>query len=154
MVKGTKKYPQDVMNERVKGFENKSRSAGLKITHQRVEVYKALIESDEHPSAEMIFRKVRQVIPTISLDTVNRTLLTFSDVGIAFIVEGSGDVKRFDGNLENHQHFKCIKCKSIVDFSCEPIEDIKIPADIRRRFKVLRKTIYIEGICDLCEGKN
>jgi len=34
----------------------------------------------------------------------------------AFVAEGSGNAKRFDGNLQGHQHFKCVKCKRIVDF--------------------------------------
>lgn len=41
----------------------------------------------------------------------------------AFIAEGSGDVKRFDGNLENQQHFKCIKCKKTIDFHHEPFNN-------------------------------
>jgi Fur family peroxide stress response transcriptional regulator len=76
------------------------REAGLKITPQRLAVYKVLLGSAEHPSAEAVFRKAREVLPNISLDTVNRTLLTLSEIGAALVVEGSGDAKRFDGNLE------------------------------------------------------
>ncbi|NIR11159.1 MAG: transcriptional repressor, partial [Candidatus Aminicenantes bacterium] len=85
-------------------FQRKCREAGLKVTPQRMAVYKVLIESKQHPSAEMVFRKVREAIPNISLDTVNRTLLTLAEIGAASIVEGTGDVKRFDGKLETHQH--------------------------------------------------
>ncbi len=122
----------------------------LKITPQRVAVYKALIESEEHPSADMLWRKVRKTFPNISLDTVNRTLLTLAEIGAAFIVEGSGDVKRFDGRLENHQHFKCIKCKKIIDFHHKPFDNIPVPKGISGKYTVLRKTVYFEGICDLC----
>lgn len=128
--------------------------AGLKVTHQRIAVYKALKESTKHPSADVIFRKVRRTLPNISLDTVNRTLLTFSRIGAAFIVEGSGDPKRFDANLGNHQHFKCIKCKRIIDFHHPAYDNIHVPADIIKKYTVLRKTVYLEGICDLCEKKS
>ncbi len=141
------------LQQKLRAFEAKCRQAGLKITPQRMAVYKALLETDEHPSAEMVFNKVRQQMPNISLDTVNRTLLTLAEIGAAFIVEGSGDARRFDGNLENHQHFKCVKCKKIIDFHHKPFDNISVPKIIGGRFKVLRKTIYFEGICDLCSAR-
>ena len=134
-------------------FQAKCRAAGLKITPQRMAVYKALIETSEHPSAETVFRRIKEVIPNISLDTVNRTLLTLNEIGVAFIVEGSGGPKRFDANLKAHQHFKCVKCKRILDFHHKPFDNIEVPADIRSRFTVLRKTVYLEGVCDSCQGK-
>ena len=140
----------DMLKEKMDAFRARCREAGLKITPQRMAVYKVLIESKQHPSAEVVFRKVRETIPHISLDTVNRTLLTLAEIGAASIVEGSGDVKRFDGKLETHQHFKCIKCKRIVDFHYKPFDNIPIPKNISRKFTVLRKTVYFEGVCDVC----
>ena len=134
-------------------FRARCRKAGLKVTPQRVAVYKALIGSKEHPSADMLWRRVRKTHPNISLDTVNRTLLTLAEIGVAFIVEGSGDVKRFDGRLEAHQHFKCIKCKKIIDFHHKPFDNIPIPKSISKKYTVLKKTVYFEGICDLCRSR-
>jgi len=145
---------RDKLKEKMNAFQAKCREAGLKVTPQRMAVYKVLIESKQHPSAEMVCCKVREVIPNISLDTVNRTLLTLAKIGAAFIVEGSGDVKRFDGRLETHQHFKCIKCRRIFDFHYKPFDNIAVPKNISRKFTVLRKTVYLEGICDLCAKKN
>jgi Fur family peroxide stress response transcriptional regulator len=135
-------------------FVQNCRRNGLKITPQRMAVYKALLESKEHPSAEMVWGYVRRMFPGISLDTVNRTLLTLAEIGSASLVEGSGDVRRYDGDLDNHQHFKCIKCKKVFDFHYPPFDDIKVPASIAAKFKILRKTVYLEGICDSCRGKS
>lgn len=140
--------------ERLDDFRTDCRKAGLKVTPQRMAVYKALAESKEHPSAEMLLHTVRKTHPNISLDTVNRTLLTLNEIGAAFIVEGSGSPKRFDANLENHQHFKCIKCKKIFDFHHKPFDNIKVPKQLSRKFTVLRTTVYFEGICDLCRRKH
>jgi Fur family peroxide stress response transcriptional regulator len=139
--------------EKIDSFQIMCRKAGLKVTPQRVAVYKALIESKEHPSAEVLWRKVRKTYPNISLDTVNRTLLTLAEIGAAFIVEGSGDVKRFDGYLESHQHFKCIKCRRIIDFHHKPFDSIAVPKSISTKYTVLKKTVYLEGICDLCRNR-
>ena len=140
------------MKTDIQYFRFKCHQAGLKVTPQRMAIYKVLAESKQHPSTEMVFQKVRKLIPNISLDTVNRTLSTFSKIGLAFVVEGSGDSKRFDANFESHQHFKCVKCKRIIDFHHKPFDNIKVPSSLAKRFKILRKTIYLEGICQSCLG--
>ena len=154
MSDGGSRGNRDKLKEKMDAFQARCHEAGLKITPQRMAVYKVLIESKQHPSAEIVFRKVREVLPNISLDTVNRTLLTLAEIGAAFIVEGSGDVKRFDGKLETHQHFKCVKCKRIFDFHYKPFDNITVPKSISRKFIVLKKTVYLEGICDLCRNSD
>ncbi len=140
--------------EKIDAFHINCRKVGLRITPQRTAIYKTLLESSEHPSVEMVFRKVREVFPCISLDTVNRTLLTLSEMDAASVVEGSGNAKRFDGNLDSHQHFKCIKCERIIDFYHKPFDNISVPKSLGRKLIILRKTVYFEGICDLCAKKS
>jgi Fur family peroxide stress response transcriptional regulator len=137
--------------EQLEVLRSRCHKTGLKITPQRMAVYKVLVESTEHPSAEVVFRQVRETFPTISLDTVNRTLLTLSQIGAAFIVEGSGDAKRFDANLKNHQHFKCVKCKRIIDFHHPAFDGLEIPENLAPGCTVLKKTVYLEGYCELCK---
>jgi Fur family peroxide stress response transcriptional regulator len=139
------------LNGRMEAFQARCHEAGLRVTPQRTAVYQVLIETDEHPSAEMVFRQVRQIFPCISLDTVNRTLMTLSDMGAAFIVPGSGDAKRFDANLEDHQHFRCVKCRRITDLYHESPEEALVPKTLPPGFTVLRSTVYIEGVCNLCQ---
>jgi Fur family peroxide stress response transcriptional regulator len=145
-----KKINSIELDEKTRQFTSQCREASLKITPQRIAIYRKLLQTDEHPSAEMLYEKVKKTFPSISLDTVNRTLLTLNKIGAAFTVVGSGDAKRFDGGLHEHQHFRCLKCKRIVDFHHKPFDNIKLPANIKKKFKVLRKTVYLEGICDLC----
>jgi len=142
------------LKKKMDAFRARCREAGLKITPQRMAVYQTLIETNKHPSAERVFQKVKEAIPNISLDTVNRTLLSLSEIGAASIVEGSGDPKRFDGNLENHQHFKCVKCKRIFDFHHKGFDNIEVPTSITKKYTVLRKTVYLEGLCSVCRRKH
>ncbi len=138
------------MDRKTEWFVDRCRASGLKVTPQRIAIYRELVGTDEHPSAERLCEKVRKVFPNISLDTVNRTLLTLSEIGAASVVTGSGDARRFDGNSHKHQHFRCIQCKKIVDFRHKAFDNIRIPTEIGRKFVVLRKTVYLEGICDSC----
>lgn len=135
---------------RIDKFQYDCGMAGLRITPQRTAIFRALIETDDHPSADAVFRRVRQRYPHISLDTVNRTLQTLTRIGAAFVVEGTGEPKRFDGNLEDHQHFRCVRCRKIIDFHDERFDEISTPAQLSDKFTVLRSTVYFEGICDNC----
>ena len=140
------------MDVKLRSFEDLCRDNGLKITPQRVAVYKALVSTDTHPTAEEVHRMVRRDIRNISLDTVNRTLLTLAEIGAAFQVEGTGQPRRYDGGLEDHQHFRCIKCGKVIDFHYEPFDNIEIPAHLQGRFQIMRKTVYLEGTCKTCSG--
>lgn len=132
-------------------FKEKCAEHGLKITPQRTAIYNELIFSKEHPSADSIYKKVKKKLPNISFDTVNRTLLTFSKLGIIRIVEGYGEAKRFDPDLELHHHFRCIRCNGIIDFQEKTFDEIDIPKNISKQFNVFHKKVVLEGICEVCQ---
>ena len=137
----------------LKLFESKCRERGLSITPQRIAIFRELISTSEHPSAVSIFKKVRKYYGNISLDTVNRTLLTFQEIGLAKIVESSGDPKRFDPNLDPHHHFRCMKCGKIVDFQNPMYDAIEIPREIQEKYLVVDKRVYLEGFCEECQNE-
>lgn len=138
-------------NKALESFTNKCRENNLKITPQRTAIYNELVGACDHPSADIIHKRVRKHFPNISLDTVNRTVLPFADLGIVKIVEGYGTPKRFDPNIENHHHFQCIKCHKIIDFHHKTYDKIRIPDDIKNKLTVLNKKVVLEGICDKCK---
>ena len=131
-------------------FRSACKAAGLKVTPQRTIIYNELIASTDHPSIDNLYRRVRKLLPNISFDTVYRTVLTFSQIGIASIVDGYGGSKRFDPNMKPHHHFRCINCQSIIDFYHDEYDNMEIPPDIRERFTVLNKRVQLEGICERC----
>jgi Fur family transcriptional regulator, peroxide stress response regulator len=141
-------------NEQLAAFESRCHQHGLRVTPQRIAIYKALVHTDSHPTADEVCRLVRDEIPNISLDTVNRTLLTLTAIGAAFQVEGTGQPRRFDGGLDDHQHFLCVKCGKVIDFRHEAFDNIDVPESIQGQFQILRKTVYLEGFCRACAEQN
>jgi len=141
------------MEKQLENFTKRCRRSGLRITPQRIAVYEELMQSKVHPSADMVYRKVKKKLPNISLDTVNRTLYTLAEMGAAYVVEGSGQAKRFDADEQKHYHFRCIKCNKIVDFYHKPFDNIQIPEELKKKFTILRKSVYLEGICNSCKAK-
>jgi len=134
-------------------FYRRSKEHGLKITPQRIAIYQELLKAKDHPSADVIYRRLVKKIPNISFDTVNRTLLTFSQIGITNIVEGYGQPKRYDPDITTHHHFRCIQCNNIIDFYNKAYDNITVPQEIQTQCTVLNKKVVLEGLCDKCSKK-
>lgn len=131
-------------------FRTKCREENLKITPQRMIILESLINDKSHPSADIVFQRVRKKIPNVSFDTVNRTLLSFVDMGLLKVVEGYGRPKRFDPDTDNHHHFQCLKCNKIIDFNDRSFDAIEVPAAIKNKFTITGKKVVLEGLCDSC----
>lgn len=133
-------------------FVEKCRENKIKVTDQRLAIYKELAGSLEHPSADKIFKKVRKNFPNISFDTVNRTVLTFAEIGLIRMVEGYGDFRRFDPDTDPHHHLWCVRCHKITDFHDKHYDKIKIPKKPTKNFKVISKKVVLEGLCKKCQS--
>ena len=134
-------------------FWLKAKENGLRITPQRTAILQELLTAKDHPTADDIYKRIVKKIPNISFDTVNRTLLTFSKIGITKIVEGYGQAKRYDPDMGIHHHFRCIPCGSITDFYNKDYDNIAVPSEINKRFTVTGKKVVLEGLCGKC-GKD
>lgn len=55
---------------------------GIKLTHQRLEIFRELMSVSDHPSAELIHKRLHIKLPTIAIDTVYQTLATFDELGL------------------------------------------------------------------------
>ncbi len=133
---------------------SRCREHGLRITPQRTTVYEHLLRSRDHPTAEQLYRRARKRLPNISLDTVNRTLLTFAEIGLIHVVEGFGSSRRYDPDLTEHHHAHCVKCGTIIDFHNSEFDDLVIPTYLRRQFRITGKKVVVSGICEKCRGNS
>ncbi len=134
-------------------FYDKCAEKGLKITPQRSLIFDDISKAKDHPTAEAIYKRVRKNLPNISFDTVYRTLLSFTKIGLINLVEGYGEQKRFEPDLHQHHHFRCIKCHTIYDFEHDPYNNISVPEAVQKQGIVTNKRVVIEGICYKCKGK-
>lgn len=142
-----------VNDQRVQLFMQTCRRHQLKITPQRVAIFRVLIQSKQHPTADRVFRAVKNAFPNISYDTVNRTLSTFADIGVVDVVEVFGGPKRFDPDIGDHHHLHCMACGRIIDFIHEGYAGLEVPKAITRTFKVISKRVVLKGLCDTCTAR-
>jgi Fur family peroxide stress response transcriptional regulator len=134
-------------------FEKVCRSAGVKITHQRMEIFRNVALSGQHPAAETVFHGVRRRIPTISLDTVYRTLWLLTDLGLITTLGPPRERSRFDANLSRHHHFMCRRCGLIRDFYCDSFDELELPEAVAAIGCVETTHVEVVGVCRTCSGQ-
>ena len=87
----------------------------IRMTKQRRVIVEELGKLKTHPTADEVYLLVRDRLPRVSLGTVYRNLEFLSRRGIIMKLEGGGSQMRFDGNIEKHQHIRCIECGRVDD---------------------------------------
>lgn len=138
------------VERRFEQFKEAARSAGVKLTHQRLEIFRAVASSEKHPSAEDIYQVVRESMPTISLDTVYRTLWLFIDLGLLKTFGQREERARFDANLAHHHHYRCLKCGMVRDFESTELNDLPIPESVNQFGDIVSTQIEVQGVCARC----
>jgi Fur family peroxide stress response transcriptional regulator len=129
------------------------RESGLRLTHQRLEVVREIAQSDEHPDVERIYNAVRRRVPTISLDTVYRTMATLSSLELVKRVSAVPGPTRFDANVGHHHHFVCTRCGSIRDVDDEELDAVRAPRATASLGTVESIEVQLRGICNDCREK-
>lgn len=128
-------------------FQKVCREHGWKRTVQRRAVFNYLCGNREHPSVETVWRRVREVMPDVSLDSVYRILDDFFSAGLIRRLEGA-KVIRYDADTSSHDHFVCQDCGKMYDFTF--LEPEKV-ADVCRGFgDVTAVELLVHGVCDSC----
>jgi Fur family peroxide stress response transcriptional regulator len=134
-------------------FEEVCRGAGVKITHQRMEIFRHVAQSGRHPDAQSVFRGVRERVPTISLDTVYRTLWLFTDLGLITTLGPPRERARFDANLSRHHHFVCRRCGLISDFYSDSFDELPLPEAVTAIGLVETTHVEAKGVCRACSSQ-
>jgi Fur family peroxide stress response transcriptional regulator len=138
---------------RMTRFERVCRDADVRLTPQRLEIFREVARTGDHPDAEMVYQRVRRRMPTLSLDTVYRTLWLLSDHGLVTTLGPSRERTRFDANLVRHHHFVCDRCGSTRDFYSEELDDLQLPPSARALGRIESTLVEVRGVCRECDGK-
>lgn len=141
---------KEQLEQQMQQFVTACKLAGLKITHQRTEVYRHLLLVPDHPSAETLYKRLLASLPTISLDTVYRTLTTLEQHGLVSRIQTTESQARFEAVYTPHHHLICSRCKRVQDFYWPAIDQLTLPSDIHQWGQINSKTIVMYGICSDC----
>ncbi|MBT8045001.1 MAG: transcriptional repressor [Verrucomicrobiae bacterium] len=106
---------------------------GLRMTRQRCEVYKILMDHRDHPTASEVHNRAKFAMPGISLATVYNCLEALVQHGAVRQVNFERESSRYCPNLTEHGHFHDEESGTILD----------VP---------LKKGVKLSDLLDLPEG--
>ena len=122
----------------------------LGLTRQREVVLQVITDAEEHPTANEVFDRAKQLLPGISFATVYNSLRYLKEAGhIAEISFGSG-ASRFDSMTSRHDHAICTRCGRLIDMEIDlPEEIVKLAAELSK-FKPESIELTLRGLCPEC----
>jgi Fur family peroxide stress response transcriptional regulator len=129
------------------------RTAGVKVTPQRLEIFREVASSMDHPDAETVYRGVKKRMPSVSLDTVYRTLWLLGEVGLVSTLGPRRESVRFDANLTHHHHYVCVRCGLARDIGAADLEGLHLAEAVRGLGSVESAQLEVRGVCARCAKK-
>lgn len=124
----------------------------MNVTPQRVAIYRALLDSEDHPTPEMLYRTVSREMPSLSLATIYKTLDVLAEVGLVRSVAVDSDRRRYDANDDAHHHLVCTSCGCIRDYYSDEFDSL-LPARRVQGFAPQNISVNISGICEECRTR-
>ena len=97
-----------------------------------------------------MFRAVRRRVPTLSIDTVYRTLWMLNDLGLVTTLGPRRESVRFDANLDHHHHYVCTSCGLARDFESADLDALGIPDAVKALGRVVATQVEVRGVCRRC----
>ena len=126
------------------------RRAGLRVTPGRVEVL-AAVETVPHSNADTVWRRVRDRIPGISVQSVHNVLGDLTVVGLLRRIEPAGSAALYERRIgDNHHHLVCLTCGVVVDVECLHGEAPCLTPDSTAGFQIHTAEITFWGLCATC----
>lgn len=121
------------------------------MTQQRRVILEELRKLKSHPTADEVYEMARRRLPRISLGTVYRNLEILSERSMIQKLEWGGTPKRFDGNVGNHYHVRCVCCGCIEDVPLEPLAALENAVRGMSDYEIIGSRLEFIGICPRCQ---
>ncbi len=135
----------------MEAISKKIKSSNLKVTPQRIAIYKALYETKSHPTAEMLYNDLKDNYPTMSIATVYKTLTAFKKAKLIQELNLNDSSFHYDINTDFHSHLICTCCKSIFDYDFSVFSEISEKIENETGFCVEHTQLYFYGKCGECQ---
>lgn len=124
---------QQEITQRLDNFRQASRSKGLPLTPQKLEIFRILASSCSHPQASDIYQEVKKTFPNMSPATVYKNLIRFQELDLIIEIPIVGSPNRYDAKLETHSH--------VVDTTSGQVYDLGIKQTNQHPQKIMGKNV-------------
>lgn len=131
------------------------RSQGLRDTHQRGHVLETFLNTEDHVSAEDLYRRINRRKRKVGFATVYRTMKLIAECGLAREVIFDDGVARFEHSYrhKHHHHLICTRCRKVIEFSSEVMERGEKTVIEEHGFRMESHHFEIYGLCNECQSE-
>ncbi|MCK4341055.1 MAG: transcriptional repressor [Phycisphaerae bacterium] len=123
-------------------------------TRQRHVVLEELRKLTSHPTATELYEIARRRLPNISLATVYRNLELLTKIGVVRKLEFGGSEARFDGDLDQHYHVRCIYCGRVDDLHGVSAKLGGYTSRSTNGYDIIGYRLEFDGICPACKKRS
>jgi Fur family peroxide stress response transcriptional regulator len=128
--------------------------SGLRVTPQRLAVYRALVNTDSHPTAQMLYETLRPEHPTLSLATVYNTLEALVAAGLVHSLGAAGDeAVHYDADTSPHVNLACVSCHRVIDLVSEHVDRLEHEVASTSGYRLLGSRVMYYGLCPECQAQ-
>jgi Fe2+ or Zn2+ uptake regulation protein len=128
------------------------RTAGYRVTPQRLVIHRTLVELDRHVGAEELLGAVAERLPNVSLPTVYASLDALEDAGLIRRVAAGRGRALYDSRPPDHHHLVCRRCGAIEDLEVDVALQPALSSARRRGFAADGAEVVVHGLCKSCRG--
>lgn len=119
-------------------------------TIQKNMVYDALRELGNHPTAEMVYDRVKEKSAAISRATVYRVLNGLAKQGKILRLSGEG-ADHYDHRVELHHHVQCVICGRVDDVAIRELGDVTALVTDDAGYQISGGALWFRGVCRDCQ---
>jgi Fur family peroxide stress response transcriptional regulator len=129
-------------------FVDKLTEKKLKVTPQRIAVFRAVTELHNHPTAENVIDYIKLDYPNISVATVYKVLDSLVANNLLTKVKTDNGITRYDAVLSPHHHLHCGETDRIEDYKDEKLNEVinnYFKDNKIKNFEILDISVQITG---------
>ncbi len=128
--------------------------SGLRLTQQRRAICELLVESHEHPTAQMIYAQLQQDYPSLSLATVYNTLEALTNIGAINALGATGDdAVHYDADTSPHVNLACTTCHRVIDLPSQYVNALENEVARNSGYQILGSRVLYYGLCPECQAR-
>jgi Fur family peroxide stress response transcriptional regulator len=137
-------------SERLQQYQRLCREQNRRATLQRRMVLEAVLDLDNHPTADQVYEALAGREPGIARTTVYRSLDELGRMGVIPKVSHLGSAVRYDARADRHHHLVCLRCDAVIDIDDERLDAVGAPDTSAFGFEVTDVRVQLRGLCRGC----
>jgi len=128
-------------------LEKICKNRGMRMTGQRRIIARILSEAEDHPDAEVLYRRAARLDANISLATIYRTVRLFEEAGVIEKHDFGDGRSRFETMPDDHHdHLIDVKTGEVIEFVDAEIEQLQEKIARKLGYELVDHRLELYGV--------